>query len=128
VEKVIDFLDLQSARNRPVASLPYGIQKRVELARALAMEPRLLLLDEPSAGMNVEEKGDLMFWIRDVRDLYGVTILLVEHDMNLIMDISDRILALNYGRVIAEGRPEEIQHHPEVLKAYLGEEEVHAEG
>lgn len=128
VEKVIDFLDLQSARNRPVASLPYGIQKRVELARALAMEPRLLLLDEPSAGMNLEEKGDLMFWIRDVRDLYGVTILLVEHDMNLIMDISDRILALNYGRVIAEGRPEEIQHHPEVLKAYLGEEEVHAEG
>lgn len=128
VEKVIDFLDLQSARNRPVASLPYGIQKRVELARALAMEPKLLLLDEPSAGMNVEEKGDLMFWIRDVRDLYGVTILLVEHDMNLIMDISDRILALNYGRVIAEGRPEEIQQHPEVLKAYLGEEEVHAEG
>jgi branched-chain amino acid transport system ATP-binding protein len=128
VEKVIDFLDLQSARNKPVASLPYGIQKRVELARALAMEPRVLLLDEPSAGMNVEEKGDLMFWIRDVRDLYGVTILLVEHDMNLIMDISDRILALNYGRVIAEGMPEEIQQHPEVLKAYLGEDETHAEG
>lgn len=128
VERVIDFLDLQSARDRPVASLPYGIQKRVELARALAMEPTLLLLDEPSAGMNVEEKGDLMFWIRDVRDLYGVTILLVEHDMNLIMDISDRILALNYGRVIAEGGPEEIQRHPEVLKAYLGEEEVYAEG
>ncbi len=128
VERIIDFLDLQSARNRPVASLPYGIQKRVELARALAMEPKLLLLDEPSAGMNVEEKGDLMFWIRDVRDLYGVTILLVEHDMNLIMDISDRILALNYGRVIAEGKPEQIQKDPEVLKAYLGEEEPHAEG
>lgn len=128
VEKVIEFLDLQSARDKPVASLPYGTQKRVELARALAMEPRLLLLDEPSAGMNVEEKGDLMFWIRDVRDLYGVTILLVEHDMNLVMDISDRILALNYGSVIAEGLPEEIQRHPEVLKAYLGEEEAHAEG
>ncbi|MEW6261492.1 MAG: ABC transporter ATP-binding protein [Thermodesulfobacteriota bacterium] len=123
VERIIDFLDLQSARNQIVASLPYGVQKKVELARALALEPRLLLLDEPSAGMNLEEKGDLMFWIKDIRDIHGVTILLVEHDMNLVMDISDRVLALNYGQVIAEGPPDEVQRHPEVLKAYLGEEE-----
>lgn len=123
VEKIIDFLDLQSTRDRPVSSLPYGVQKRIELARALAMEPRLLLLDEPSAGMNLEEKGDLVFWIRDTRDLFGVTIILVEHDMSMVMDISDRVLALNYGRVIAEGTPEEIQNHPEVMEAYLGKEE-----
>jgi len=128
VEKVIDFLELQSARDKPVASLPYGIQKKVELARALAMEPKLLLLDEPSAGMNLEEKGDLIFWIKDVRDLLGTTILLVEHDMNMVMDISDRVLVLNYGSVIAEGPPDVVQNHPEVLKAYLGEEESDAEG
>ncbi len=128
VEKVIDFLELQSARDKPVSSLPYGIQKKVELARALAMEPKLLLLDEPSAGMNLEEKGDLMFWIKDVRDLLGTTILLVEHDMNMVMDISDRVLVLNYGSVIAEGPPDVVQNHPEVLKAYLGEEESDAEG
>jgi len=128
VEKVIDFLELQSARDKPVASLPYGIQKKVELARALAMEPKLLLLDEPSAGMNLEEKGDLMFWIKDVRDLLGTTILLVEHDMNMVMDISDRVLVLNYGSVIAEGPPDVVQNHPEVLKAYLGEEDSDAQG
>jgi branched-chain amino acid transport system ATP-binding protein len=122
-EEVIDFLDLQSARDRLVVNLPYGIQKLVELARALALEPKLLLLDEPSSGMNLEEKGDLIFCIKDIRDVFGVTIVLVEHDMNLVMDISDRILALNYGRVIAAGSPEEIQCHPDVLEAYLGEQE-----
>jgi len=123
VEKIIDFLELQSARNQFVVNLPYGTRKLVELGRALALEPELILLDEPSAGMNMEEKGDMMFWIQDIRDDLGITVLLIEHDMNLIMDISDRILALNYGERIAEGLPEEIQKHPEVLKAYLGEEE-----
>jgi branched-chain amino acid transport system ATP-binding protein len=104
-----------------VMNLPYGKQKLVELARALALEPEVLLLDEPSAGMNLEEKEDLIFSIRDIRDDFGITILLVEHDMNLVMDISDRILALNYGMVLAEGVPQMIQKHPEVLKAYLGE-------
>ena len=114
---------MQVARNQFVVNLPYGIRKLVELGRALALEPELILLDEPSAGMNMEEKGDLMFSIQDIRDDLGITVILVEHDMNLIMDISDRILVLNYGERIAEGIPEEIQKHPEVLKAYLGEEE-----
>jgi branched-chain amino acid transport system ATP-binding protein len=122
VEEIIDFLELQAARNQFVMNLPYGTRKLVELGRALALEPELLLLDEPSAGMNKEEKGDMMFSIQDIRDDLGITVLLVEHDMNLIMDISDRILALNYGERIAEGLPEEIQKHPEVIKAYLGEE------
>jgi branched-chain amino acid transport system ATP-binding protein len=123
VEEVIDFLELQAARNQFVINLPYGTRKLVELGRALALNPEVILLDEPSAGMNMEEKGDLMFSIQDIRDDLGITVLLVEHDMNLIMDISDRILALNYGEKIADGIPEEIQRHPEVLKAYLGEEE-----
>jgi len=123
VEEIIDFLELQVARNQFVVNLPYGTRKLVELGRALALEPELILLDEPSAGMNMEEKGDLMFSIQDIRDDLGITVILVEHDMNLIMDVSDRILALNYGERIAEGMPEEIQKHPEVLKAYLGEEE-----
>jgi branched-chain amino acid transport system ATP-binding protein len=123
VEEIIDFLELQASRNQFVINLPYGTRKLVELGRALALDPELILLDEPSAGMNMEEKGDLMFSIQDIRDDLGITVLLVEHDMNLIMDISDRILALNYGEKIAEGLPEEIQRHPEVLKAYLGEEE-----
>jgi branched-chain amino acid transport system ATP-binding protein len=123
VERIIDFLDLQSARNQFVVNLPYGTRKLVELGRALALEPELILLDEPSAGMNMEEKGDIMFWIQDIRDDFGITVLIVEHDMNLIMDISDRILALNYGERLAEGLPEEIQRHPEVLRAYLGEGE-----
>jgi branched-chain amino acid transport system ATP-binding protein len=121
VEKIIDFLELQASRNQLVVNLPYGIQKLVELGRALALEPEVLLLDEPSAGMNLEEKENLIFSIRDIRDDFGITVLLVEHDMNLVMGISDRILALNYGQVIAEGIPQEVQKHPEVLKAYLGE-------
>ncbi|MDO8956211.1 MAG: ABC transporter ATP-binding protein [Deltaproteobacteria bacterium] len=121
VEEIIDFLELQASRNQLVVNLPYGIQKLVELGRALALEPEVLLLDEPSAGMNLEEKENLIFSIRDIRDDFGITVLLVEHDMNLVMGISDRILALNYGQVIAEGIPQEVQKHPEVLKAYLGE-------
>ncbi|MCX8118415.1 MAG: ABC transporter ATP-binding protein [Desulfobacterota bacterium] len=123
VEEIIDFLDLQSARNQFVINLPYGTRKLVELGRALALEPELILLDEPSAGMNLEEKMDMIFSIQDIRDDLGITVLLVEHDMNLIMEVSDRILALNFGEKIAEGLPQEIQRHPEVLKAYLGEEE-----
>jgi len=124
VERIIDFLDLQSARDQFVINLPFGPQKLGELGRALALEPELLLLDEPSAGMNMEERQDLIIWIRDIREDFGITIVLVEHDMSLIMDISDTILALNCGKKIAEGRPEQIQSHPEVLKAYLGEEAV----
>jgi branched-chain amino acid transport system ATP-binding protein len=123
VEKIIDLLDLQYARNQFVGGLPYGTQKLIELARALALEPELLLLDEPSAGMNSEEKQDLIFWVKDIQDELGVTILLIEHDMKMVMDISDRILAINFGKPIIEGAPEEVQKHPEVLKAYLGEDE-----
>ncbi len=123
VERIIDLLDLQSARNQFTGGLPYGTQKLVELGRALALEPELLLLDEPSAGMNAEERQDLIFWIKDIQDELGVTILLIEHDMKMVMDISDRILVLNFGRSIAEGSPDEVQSHPEVLKAYLGEDE-----
>ena len=121
VEEIVDFLELQAARDQRVINLPYGTQKLVELGRALALEPEVLLLDEPSAGMNLEEKENLIFSIRDIRDDFGITVLLVEHDMNLVMGISDRVLALNYGQVIAEEAPQEVQKHPEVLKAYLGE-------
>jgi branched-chain amino acid transport system ATP-binding protein len=124
VEEIIDLLDLQSVRNKFVGSLPYGIQKQVELGRALALEPEVLLLDEPSAGMNSEEKQDMIFWIKDIQDTLGVTILLIEHDMKMVMDISERILVINFGRMIIEGTPEEVQKNPEVLKAYLGEEDV----
>jgi branched-chain amino acid transport system ATP-binding protein len=124
VERIIDLLDLQSARNQFVGGLPYGTQKLIELGRALALEPELLLLDEPSAGMNSEEKQDLVFWIKDIQDELGLTILLIEHDMKMVMDISDVVLAINFGKPIIEGKPEEVQTHPEVLKAYLGEDEA----
>ena len=122
VEKIIDFLDLQSVRNHYVTSLPYGKRKLVELGRALALEPKILLLDEPSAGMNTEEKQDLNIWIKDIQTDYNVTILLIEHDMNMIMGISDRIFAMSQGEKIVEGTPKEVQCHPEVIRAYLGEE------
>lgn len=122
-EEIIDFLDLQWTRDRFVGGLPFGVQKMVEIGRALAMEPGLLLLDEPTAGMNAEEKQDLNFWIRDIRDDLGITVILVEHDMRMVASISDRVLALNFGEKIAEGTAKEVQKHPEVLKAYLGEEE-----
>jgi len=121
-EEVIDFLDLQAYRDQMVASLPYGVQKTVELGRALAMEPELLLLDEPSSGMNMEEMEDLSFWITDIKEELGISILLVEHNMRLVKEISDRVLALNFGIVIAQGSPKEVLGHPEVMKAYLGEE------
>ena len=123
-EEIIDFLDLQAARDKRVGGLPYGTQKQIELGRALALEPELLLLDEPCAGMNSEEKQDMIFWVKDIQDELGITILLIEHDMNMVMDISDRILALNFGRPITEGKPQDVQKHPEVLKAYLGEDDV----
>jgi len=124
VEHIIDLLDLQSARNQFAGRLPYGTQKLIELGRALALEPELLLLDEPSAGMNSEEQQELTFWIRDIQDELGITILLIEHNMKVVRDISDRVLAINFGRPIVEGIPEEVQNNPEVLKAYLGEEEL----
>jgi len=123
-EEVIDFLDLQAYRDQLVAGLPYGVQKTVELGRALAMEPDLLLLDEPSSGMNMEEMEDLSFWITDIKEELGITILLVEHNMRLVQEISDRVLALNFGVVLAEGSPKDVLEHPEVMKAYLGEEGV----
>ena len=124
VEAIIDLLDLQAVRNKLVGGLPYGTQKQVELGRALALEPELLLLDEPCAGMNSEEKQDMIFWIKDIQDELGVTTLLIEHDMKMVMDISDRILVINFGSPITEGTPEQVQNHPEVLKAYLGEDEI----
>ena len=120
-EEVIDFLEIENIRNLPVGSLPYGLQKRVELARALAMKPKVLLMDEPVAGMNTEETEDMARFILDIKEERDVTIVLIEHDMELIMDISDRVMVLNFGQKITEGTPEEIQRHPDVIKAYLGE-------
>ncbi|MFC1669530.1 ABC transporter ATP-binding protein [Spirochaetota bacterium] len=122
IEKIIDLLELQSVRDNFVSDLPYGKQKLVELGRALALEPEILLLDEPSAGMNNEEKQDLIFWLKDIQDVFGITIIMIEHDMKMVMDISNRILAINFGKLIVEGKGDEVANHPEVLKAYLGEE------
>jgi branched-chain amino acid transport system ATP-binding protein len=119
-EKVIDFLDLQPYRDRLIANLPYGIRKVVELARALCTRPKLLLLDEPSSGLSVEETEEMAFWIQDIRTLLGITVLMVEHDMSLVSTVSDRVLALNYGRTITQGTAREVQEHAEVIKAYLG--------
>ncbi len=120
VEEVIDFLDLQHHRDSLVAGLPYGVRKVVELARALCTEPRLLLLDEPSSGLNVEETEDMAFWIQDIKHELGITVLMVEHDMTLVSRVSDRVLAMNQGEVLAMGTPREVQTHPGVVEAYLG--------
>ena len=122
VEQIIDFLEIQAHRKTPVGQLPYGLQKRVDLGRALAMEPQVLLLDEPMAGMNVEEKQDMSRFILDVNDEYGTTIVLIEHDMGVVMDISDRVVVLDYGKKIGDGTPDEVRNNEDVIRAYLGVE------
>ena len=120
VEHIIDFLEIQAFRKTAVGTLPYGLQKRVDLGRALAMEPQVLLLDEPMAGMNLEEKQDMSRFILDVNDEFGTTIVLIEHDMGVVMDISDRVVVLDYGKKIGDGTPEEVRNNEEVISAYLG--------
>ena len=120
VEEIIDFLQIQSIRKTPVGRLPYGLQKRVELGRALAAEPELLLLDEPMAGMNIEEKEDMSRFVLDVNDEFGTTIVLIEHDMGVVMDLSHRVVVLDYGKKIGDGTPDEIRNNQEVIDAYLG--------
>ncbi len=121
LEELIDFLEMQPIRKKPVGALPYGLRKRVELGRALALEPKLLILDEPFAGMTLEEKEDMARFLIELNSAWGQTMILVEHDMSIVMTISQRIMVLNFGEKIAEGSPETIQNHPEVIKAYLGE-------
>ncbi len=123
-ERIIDLLEIEHIRKHVVHTLPYGLQKRVELARALAMKPRILLLDEPATGMNLEETEDMARFILDINEEWGVTIILIEHDMGVVMDISNRICVLDFGQKIAEGRPEEIRHNENVIKAYLGQEDI----
>ena len=123
-EEIIEFLKLDDVRKQPTGALPYGLRKRVELGRALALDPKLLLLDEPMGGMNQEEKEDIARFILDINAEWGTTIILIEHDMAVVMDISDRVAVLDHGRKIAEGTPNEVQHHPAVLQAYLGRETV----
>lgn len=120
VEHIIDFLEIQAYRKTPVGQLPYGLQKRVDLGRALALEPQVLLLDEPMAGMNLEEKQDMCRFILDVNDEFGTTIVLIEHDMGVVMDISDRVVVLDYGKKIGDGAPDEVRNNEEVIRAYLG--------
>ena len=122
VEEIVDFLELENWRTLPVGLLPYGVQKRVELGRALAMEPKLLLLDEPVAGMNLEETEDTARYILDIRDELQLPIMMVEHDMGLVMDLADRVMVLDFGTAITTGAPDEVQHHPDVVRAYLGKE------
>jgi len=122
-EKIIDLLEIEHIRKQPVHTLPYGLQKRVELARALAMRPKILLLDEPCAGMNLEETEDIARFVLDINDEWDVTIILIEHDMGVVMDISDRVCVLDFGQKIAEGDPAKIRHNEHVIKAYLGEED-----
>src|SRR5690606_38602787 len=122
VEEIIDFLEMAAIRKVTVGNLPYGLRKRVELGRALALEPTLLLLDEPMAGMNVEEKEDMASFILDIHERQGMTIVLIEHDMGLVMDISHRVMVLDFGIKIAEGTPDEVKRDPRVIKAYLGQE------
>jgi branched-chain amino acid transport system ATP-binding protein len=120
VERIIDFLEIQAFRKTPVGQLPYGLQKRVDLGRALAMEPQVLLLDEPMAGMNVEEKQDMCRFVLDVNDEFGTTVVLIEHDMGVVMDISDRVVVLDYGKKIGDGTPDEVRNNADVISAYLG--------
>ncbi len=124
LEEVIDFLEMQAIRKKTVGSLPYGLMKRVELGRALALEPKLLVLDEPFAGMNLEEKEDMVRFLVELNESWGQTMILVEHDMSIVMSISQRIMVLNFGEKLAEGAPEAVRNHPEVIKAYLGDSET----
>jgi branched-chain amino acid transport system ATP-binding protein len=124
VEEIIDFLEIQSIRKQPVGSLPYGLRKRVDLGRAMALEPKLLILDEPFAGMTLEEKEDMVRFLVELNEAWGQTMILVEHDMSVVMSISKRVAVLNFGRKVTEGSPEAVQNHPDVIKAYLGDTAV----
>ncbi|MCP4750205.1 MAG: ABC transporter ATP-binding protein [Proteobacteria bacterium] len=126
-EDIIDFLELQQYRDQVIANLPYGAQKTVELGRALAMEPEILLLDEPSSGMTMEETEDLAFWITDIKEELGITMIIVEHNIGLVTSLSDRVLAMSFGEVLSQGTPKEVMNHPDVIKAYLGEEDAFAD-